>query len=322
MKLLEYLKMKLKKPKFWDYDKPNLLSNILFPFSKIFELISKIKNKKSEKFSDIKSICVGNIYLGGTGKTTLSIELKKILDHENIKSCFIKKNHKNQFDEIRLLKKFGKIFIEKDRIKALNNAISEKYQVAIFDDGLQDKGILYDLSFVCFNQKNMVGNSRLIPAGPLRENLDSLKTNTNIFIIGNNTNNTVFKNLLSKNSSNLEFFDCTYEPLNLTNFNRGTNYIAFSGIGNHETFVEMLKENKFIISKHLEYPDHYSYSLSDIHEINQIAKSYDATIITTKKDFLRIEDKYQKNIEYIDVGLKIRQIEKLKQKLKFIYENN
>ena len=84
----------------------------------------------------------------------------------------------------------------------------------------------------------------------------------------------------------------------------------------------MLKENKFIISKHLEYPDHYSYSLSDIHEINQIAKSYDATIITTKKDFLRIEDKYQKNIEYIDVGLKIRQIEKLKQKLKFIYENN
>ena len=314
--------MKLKKPKFWDYDKPNLLSNILFPFSKIFELISKFKNKKSKKFSDIKSICVGNIYLGGTGKTTLSIELKKILDQENIKSCFIKKSHKNQFDEIRLLKKFGKVFIEKDRIKALNNAISEKYQVAIFDDGLQDKGISYDLSFVCFNQKNMVGNSRLIPAGPLRENLDCLKVNTNIFIVGNNVNNTSFKNLLLNNSPNLEFFDCTYEPLNLTNFNREINYVVFSGIGNHETFVEMLKANKFKISKHLEYPDHYSYPLSDINKINQIAKSYDAKIITTKKDFLRIKDKYKNNIEYIEVSLKIKQIEKLKQKLEFINENN
>ena len=84
----------------------------------------------------------------------------------------------------------------------------------------------------------------------------------------------------------------------------------------------MLKENKFEISKHLEYPDHYSYSLSDINKINQIAKSYNAKIITTKKDFLRINDKYQNNIEYIDVSLKIKQIEKLKQKLEFINENN
>ena len=314
--------MNLKKPKFWDYKRPNFTSNLLFPVSKLVEIKSSWQKIKSKKVENIKTICVGNIYLGGTGKTSIAIELKKILDEQNIKSCFIKKSHKNQFDEIRLLKKFGKIFIEKDRIKALNNAISEKYQVAIFDDGLQDKGILYDLSFVCFNQKNMVGNNRLIPAGPLRENLDSLKINTNIFIIGNNTNNNVLKNLLLKNSSNLEFFDCTYQPLNLTNFNREINYVAFSGIGNHETFVEMLKENKFKILKHLEYPDHYSYSLSDINKINQIAKSYDAKIITTKKDFLRIKDKYQENIEYIDVGLKIKQIEKLKLKLKFIYENN
>ena len=311
MKLLEYLKMKLKKPKFWDYDKPNLLSNILFPFSKIFELISKIKNKKSEKFSDIKSICVGNIYLGGTGKTTLSIELKKILDHENIKSCFIKKNHKNQFDEIRLLKKFGKIFIEKDRIKALNNAISEKYQVAIFDDGLQDKGILYDLSFVCFNQKNMVGNSRLIPAGPLRENLDSLKTNTNIFIIGNNTNNTIFKNLLLKNSSNLEFFDCTYEPLNLTNFNRGTNYIAFSGIGNHETFVSMIRNYGLNIIKDIEFPDHYNYTVDDIDQILKESKKMSCKIITTEKDYIRLKKVNTDEIQFIKSDLKIINEEKI-----------
>ena len=74
--------MKLKKPKFWDYKKPNLISNILYPLSKIVDWYSSTK-KKGLKVDGIRTICIGNIYLGGTGKTSLSIELKKILDTEN-----------------------------------------------------------------------------------------------------------------------------------------------------------------------------------------------------------------------------------------------
>ena len=70
--------MKLKKPKFWDYQKPNFISNILLPLSKIVQLKSQLEIKDKKKFKEIKSICVGNIYLGGTGKTSLAIELKKI----------------------------------------------------------------------------------------------------------------------------------------------------------------------------------------------------------------------------------------------------
>lgn len=314
--------MKLKKPKFWDYPKPNLLSDILFPLSKIIQFISNIKIKKSEKFLNIKCICVGNIYLGGTGKTTLAIELNKILQRENIKSCFIKKNYSNQADEIALLEKSGKTFINTNRIKALKSAISENYEVAIFDDGLQDKSILYDISLICFNQKNLVGNNRLIPAGPLRESLDILKKNKNIFIIGNNENNTSFKNQLLKNSNNLNFFDCIYEPSNLKSFDLNTNYIAFSGIGNHGTFVDMLKKNKFNVLEDIEFPDHYNFSFLDINKIHQTAKKYNAKILTTKKDFLRINNSFQKDIQYINVRLKILQIEELKKKLKFINENN
>ena len=64
---------------------------------------------------------------------------------------------------------------------SLKKAIEEKYEVAIFDDGLQDKTISYDLSFVCFNKKNFIGNGRLIPAGPLRERLSSIKKYKNVF---------------------------------------------------------------------------------------------------------------------------------------------
>ena len=89
--------MNFKKPKFWDYKKPSFISYLLLPISFLLRLLNSLKSKltSATKFSEIKTICVGNIYLGGTGKTTLAIELKKILDKENITSCFIKKEYLN-----------------------------------------------------------------------------------------------------------------------------------------------------------------------------------------------------------------------------------
>ncbi len=308
--------MKLKKPKFWDYKEPNLISNILFPISKIIEFLSKIKISKKKKFKQIKSICIGNIYLGGTGKTSLAIEIKKILDKSNLKSCFIKKDYSDQIDEQELLKNYGKTFIDKSRIKALKKAISENYEVAIFDDGLQDKNISYDLSFICFNQKNLIGNGRLIPAGPLRESLDNLK-NSNIFLIGNDDDNISFKNILLEKFSNLDFFDCIYEPLNFEDIKLGNNFIVFSGIGNHQTFIDMLKKKNFQITKDLEYPDHYNYSKNDMDTIYKMAEKYNAKILTTRKDYLRLDKNYKKEIQFIDVSLKIKQLDLLQKKLNF-----
>ena len=308
--------MKLKKPKFWDYKEPNLISNILFPISKIVEFLSKIKISKKQDFKQIKSICVGNIYLGGTGKTSLAVEIKKILNKSNFKSCFIKKDYSDQIDEQELLKNYGKTFVDKSRIKALKKAISENYQVAIFDDGLQDKSISYDLSFICFNQKNLIGNGRLIPAGPLRESLDNLE-NSNIFLIGNNDNNIFFKNFLLEKFSNLDFFDCIYEPLNFEDIKLENSFIVFSGIGNHQTFIDMLKKKNFKIIKDLEYPDHYNYSKNDMDMIYKMAEKYNAKILTTKKDYLRLNKNYKKEIQFINVSLKIKQLDLLQKKLNF-----
>ena len=67
--------MKLKKPKFLDYKHPSLVSYLLYPLSKIFELITKLNFKNQKSSKNIKTICVGNIYIGGTGKTSLAIEI-------------------------------------------------------------------------------------------------------------------------------------------------------------------------------------------------------------------------------------------------------
>ena len=190
--------MKLKKPKFWDYKKPNLYSYLLLPFSIILKLISKLKSKPKLTNPKIKTICVGNIYIGGTGKTSLALKIKEILEQKNIKVCFIKKDHSDQVDEQRLLGKNGQLFTSKERITALEEAISQGYKIAIFDDGLQDTSIKYDLEIVCFNNLNWIGNGLTLPSGPLRESIDNLKFYDNVFLNGNEEDLTNIKNQIEK----------------------------------------------------------------------------------------------------------------------------
>ena len=108
--------MNLKKPKFWNFKNPNFFSYLLYPISLIIILINSLKDRSNKKKFKIKTVCIGNIYLGGTGKTSLSIKLNKILCEKNFKSCFIKKFYKNQIDEQKLLKNNGKLFMASKRI--------------------------------------------------------------------------------------------------------------------------------------------------------------------------------------------------------------
>jgi len=302
--------MKLKKPKFWDCKKTTILSDILYPFSILVSLFSSSKNKGS-KVEGITTICVGNIYIGGTGKTSLAIELKKILDEKKIKSCFVKKNYKDQIDEQKLLKNHGKLIIEKSRLNALKIAFNEGYKVAIFDDGLQDKTINYDLSIVCFNKRNLFGNRRVIPAGPLREDINNIRKYKNIFLIGNNEE---IKSEILSNFHDLNIFEASYKPQNLENF-KDPKYIAFSGIGNHHTFVEMLKKNNLNIIKDFEFPDHYNYSKKELNKIINECKKNNSAIITTEKDYLRLPEEFKDKIKFININLSIKDIVKLKKLL-------
>ena len=168
--------MKFKKPKFWDYNKPNFLSYLFFPVAILLKTIKSLKNltTKKKKYPLIKTVCVGNIYLGGTGKTSLSLKINEILK-KKIKTCFIKKYYPDQIDEQKILANHGKLFKSKDRSFSIKEAINENFQLAIFDDGLQDPSINYDYSIACFNIDNWIGNGLTIPSGPLRENIENLK---------------------------------------------------------------------------------------------------------------------------------------------------
>jgi tetraacyldisaccharide 4'-kinase len=314
--------MKLKKPKFWDYKEPSFLSYLLLPFSIILGLIAKIKSKPKSSNSKIKTICVGNIYIGGTGKTSLTIKIKEILDKNNIKACFIKKFYPNQIDEQKLLSKNGTLFSSLKRITALDEAISKGFEVAIFDDGLQDSSIKYDLEIVCFNNLNWIGNGLTLPSGPLRENINNLKSYENVFLNGNEESLITIKEQIKKINPSMNINTGKYIPLNINEFDKNKSYLVFSGIGNHKTFIEMLKNNKLKIVSDLEYPDHYQYSKRDFDEIIINAKKYNAHIITTEKDYLRLENFNRNEILYIKLSLNISDEKSLTNKLIKLNEKN
>ena len=303
--------MKLKKPKFWDYDKPNLYSYLLLPFALLLKVI-KFKKKRPENTNyKIKTICVGNIYIGGTGKTSLSIKINNILKDNKIKSCFIKKFYSNQTDEQELLKGKGKLFLHQKRINAINQAADEGYEVAILDDGLQDYSINYDLIFVCFNNLNWIGNGLTIPAGPLRDNINNLQKYHHVFLNGNLENLEVIKKYILSINPKINIHIGKYIPLNLKEFNNQDKYLVFSGIGNHKTFVSMIRNSGLNIIKDIEFPDHYNYTENDVKKILKESSEMNAKIITTEKDFHRLKNYKTNDIKIIKSELQIIDEEKL-----------
>jgi len=297
--------MKFKKPNFWDYKKPNLIAYILLPFTYIIKLISFINKKEKIVTEKIKTICVGNIYLGGTGKTPISIKINQILKNLNFKTAFVKKKYRDQEDEQKILSTYGKLFCENNRIDALKDAINENIEVAIFDDGLQDKILSYDITFVCFNSQSWVGNNLCIPSGPLREDLKNIKKYDAVFLNGNGENIIEIKNIIKSIKPDLEIFNTEYVPLNMEEIDINQNYLAFSGIGNPDSFLKTLKKNNIKIVKTLNFPDHYYYSNKEITKIKEIAKNLKAKIVTTEKDYNRLNKLNSEGIGFLKIELKI-----------------
>ena len=303
--------MNFKKPKFWDLKKPTFLSYILLPFTIFIKINNFFLNYfPASKIKKIKTICIGNIYIGGTGKTPTTIKLYNIFKNLNYKVVSGKKYYKSQIDEQIILDKKTKLITAKTRKKIIKKAIDLNYELIVFDDGLQDKNVNYDLKIVCFDTKSWIGNGKLLPAGPLRENLNSLKKYDAIFLKNNNDFDKIKKILINFNPA-IKIFTFDYVITNLNKFNLSDNFISFCGLGNPENFKEILLNQNFSIIDELFFPDHHNYKEIEINNILKKAKELNAKIITTEKDYVKIPKKFENDISYLDINLKIRDEEKL-----------
>ena len=294
--------MNFKKPEFWDHSRLSFWSVILYPFSLLFLIVSLIINiLKIQKKFPISIICVGNIYLGGTGKTPLAIEIFKIIKSFGKNPGFIKKGYHNLYDEIQILKKIGETFTNKNRKKAIGSLILSGHDIAILDDGFQDFSIKKNFSILCFNSKQLVGNGFIVPSGPLRESFSSIKKADCIFINGDK--NLEFENKIKEINKNIKIFYSIYKIKNPDKF-KNKKVVAFAGIGNPSNFFNLLKENNINVKKTFSFPDHHNYSEKDYNYLLKL-KEQDVLLVTTEKDYSRLNDKMKKSFEYAETDLEI-----------------
>ena len=293
--------MNFKKPKFWDQSSISFWSILLFPFSLVFLLTSLIiKIFKTQKKFSIPIICIGNIYVGGTGKTPLTSEIFKILMSSGKNPGFVKKSYSYLSDEITMLKKIGKVFYDKNRTHAIRKLILEGYDVAVLDDGFQDFTVKKDLSILCFNSKQLIGNGLVIPSGPLRENFNSI-LRANCIVI-NGDKNLEFENKIKKTfKKEIKIFYSKYKIKNMESL-QNKEITAFAGIGNPSNFFDLLKENNLNLKKTYSFPDHHFYSQKDF---DKIIRDNATKIVTTEKDYYRMNDEQKKNCYCVKVDLEI-----------------
>ena len=170
------------------------------------------------------------------------------------------------------------------------------------DDGYQDFKIKKNLNILCFNENQLIGNGLVIPSGPLRESLYSLKYAEIILI--NGKRNLDFERKILKINKNLQVFYSKYK-LVFPYVCKNKNILAFAGIGNPENFFNLLLSNGFNIIRKINYPDHYKYKRKELEDIISEAQEKNLEIVTTEKDFYRIK-KYKLNkINYIKIEIEI-----------------
>ena len=300
--------MKFYKPKFWDKKEHiSLFSILLLPLSLITIIKNYYENNKIKKnLYDLKTICVGNIYIGGTGKTPL---VNNLATHfkKKFRTYIIKKNYTSHLDEKKLLESKHKVIFEKTRELSISKAQNEKAEMLIFDDGLQEKRINYDLKIVCFNSLKLSGNGLIIPAGPLRERLNSIK-NYDVVLINGNPNKE-FKNFvdkIKKINPNIKIFTGKYVPKNYSKLMK-KKFIVFSGIGNPHNFSDTLKSLKIRFNSYEKFPDHYDYKEKDLQKLKNLASIKNCELLTTEKDYFRIKKSFRKNLNFLKVELVVDQ---------------
>lgn len=295
--------MNVIKPKFWDHPGITFWSIILYPFSILFLLVSSItKFFRIQKKFQIPIICVGNIYIGGTGKTPLASEIFKIVHSIGKNPGFVKKYYNYLEDEIKMLENIGKTFVKKNRKQAINLLIKNGHDLAILDDGFQDFSIKKDFSILCFNSKQWIGNGFIIPSGPLRESVKSIARAD--CIVMNGHRNITIEDQINKINKNVKIFYSKYKIMNLDKF-KNKKIIAFAGIGNPSNFFELLKENNIDVIKTYSFPDHHNYSKKQLENIIKDFPEGVSKIVTTEKDYSRMKQELISNCDYVKVNLEI-----------------
>ena len=295
-------------PKFWYEDsiKSKIKSIILFPLSFLWILFTRFKSSLTKIYkSKLKVVCIGNLTVGGTGKTPYAIYTFKILRELGYNPVFLTRGYKGTYngpievtkshkfkdvgDEALLLSKIGTTIISKNRSLGAKfiEKHKKKFNVIIMDDGLQNNQLYHDIRFLLIDKNLKFGNEFCLPAGPLRQTVKlGIRGIDRIVLTGNNKTNDI--NLFK--TYNIPIIETKIKVINSPKI-QNKKLFAFCGLGNPSKFYQTLHENGYKVSFTKSFPDHYNYNYQDINNLILIATKQNLELITTEKDYVKINNK-------------------------------
>ena len=254
----------LKAPKFWYKKNDTYLSNSLYPLSLLFRFGTKIRNFVSRKTSSgIPVICIGNIVVGGAGKTPVALKIGNLLKLNGYNPHFVSRGYggvetsnvlvkewhsaKSVGDESLLLAEVAPTWIGQDRNKSFILAKEKGADCIIMDDGFQNPTLQKDFSIIVINGEQGFGNKRVIPSGPLRESISRGISRANLVIVIGE----IAQDVKDKIPSTVPIIHAKFQISTDNKIYKNQKVTAFAGIAYPEKFYNSLSEQGAILEKKL-----------------------------------------------------------------------
>ncbi len=299
----------MKPPAFWTRD--GGLALMLAPLGRLWTLGARWKRATTTAWrAPVPVICVGNLTVGGTGKTPTAIAIAHRLLASGRKPALVSRGYRGRLagpvrvdpahhnagevgDEPLLLAAAAPTIVANDRVAGVRAAIDLGAEIVILDDGFQDPRLAHDLALVVVDGGAGFGNGRVLPSGPLREPVaDGLARADAVILIGDGdvaADRPVLRARLMPTEAALGF--------------QGRKVLAFAGIGRPEKFFATLAEIGAEVAATRAFPDHHPYDEDETARLIEDAAHIGAEPVTTRKDWVRLPVAARPLISVLDVDL-------------------
>ena len=293
----------MREPGFW-YTSPSLTSLLLTPVAAIYGAVTGARMTRAGVRAAVPVICVGNYHLGGAGKTPMTLRLAQMLSDLGETPFVVSRGYGGSLagpvhvadhlaaevgDEPRMMARHVPVIVARDRVAGAELARSEGASVILLDDGFQNPALEKDGSVIVIDAVRGLGNGCVFPAGPLRAPLAGQIARTNaLIVIGEgNAANDVAQGVVQRGGLVLR---ASFVPEESAVARlRGKRVLAFAGIGDPARFFATLRAHGVEVASQRVFADHYPFTEDDIDVLAREAQANGLTLVTTEKDFARIE---------------------------------
>lgn len=308
-------------PRFWERGRGGIAAPVLSPLAALWTAVTRARIVRGRAARvGVPVICVGNLTIGGTGKTPAVLAIAERLQARELHVAVVSRGHGGRLvgplrveperhradevgDEPLLLAASAPVWIGRDRAAAARAAVEDGAEIVILDDGFQNPGLAKDLSILVVDAVAGFGNGRVIPAGPLREPVaDGVARADFLLAVGEAAP------LLAEwpDLARLPRLEGRIEPLATGMPWAGLRVLAFAGIGRPEKFFATLKGLGAELLRTRAFGDHEPYSGPILERLEAEARSLGAQLVTTEKDAVRLPDAFRRKVLVLPVRMNIR----------------